>query len=127
MTELPGGLLAQRFGGCRVLGFGVLLAGLLNLAFPFICELHYGAAAVIRAIQGLALVCNVEVITCTDYACQFVNFIAAFISHCVIILYNYYLIGYFLHCQENLVNTSCKIFVFISANKSAFFVNDMLA
>jgi ACS family sodium-dependent inorganic phosphate cotransporter len=70
MTELPGGLLAQRFGGCRVLGFSVLLAGLLNLVFPFICEMHYGAAAVVRAIQGLALVCNVDAITCTNHSCQ---------------------------------------------------------
>lgn len=58
ITELPGGLVAQRFGGCRVLGFGVLLAGLLNLAFPLACKVHYGAAAVLRAIQGLALVCT---------------------------------------------------------------------
>ena len=68
ITELPGGLLAQRFGGCRVLGFGVLLAGLLNLVFPLICELHYGAAAVVRAIQGLALVCNLEATPCTECA-----------------------------------------------------------
>ncbi|PNF42661.1 hypothetical protein B7P43_G18218 [Cryptotermes secundus] len=55
ITELPGGLVAQRFGGCRVLGFGVLLAGLLNLAFPLACRAHYGTAAMLRAIQGLAL------------------------------------------------------------------------
>jgi sugar phosphate permease len=58
ITELPGGLWAQRFGGCRVLGFGVLLAGLLNLVFPLACRVHYGAAAVLRAIQGLSLVWN---------------------------------------------------------------------
>jgi hypothetical protein len=58
ITELPGGLLAQRFGGCRVVGFGVLLAGVLNLIFPLACRVHYGAAAVVRIIQGLALVCN---------------------------------------------------------------------
>jgi ACS family sodium-dependent inorganic phosphate cotransporter len=58
ITELPGGLVAQRFGGCRVLSFGVLLAGLLNLAFPLACRVHYGAAAILRAMQGLALVCN---------------------------------------------------------------------
>lgn len=58
ITELPGGLLAQKFGGCRVLGFGVLLAGLLNLAFPLACRVHYVAAAFLRAIQGLALVWN---------------------------------------------------------------------
>ncbi|XP_021919262.1 sialin-like [Zootermopsis nevadensis] len=53
ITELPGGLLAQRFGGCHVLGFGVLLAG--GFFFPLACRVHYGAAAVLRAIQGLAL------------------------------------------------------------------------
>ncbi|KAJ4433528.1 hypothetical protein ANN_15837, partial [Periplaneta americana] len=56
ITELPGGLLAQRFGGCRVLGFSVLLAGLVNLAFPLACKAHYGLAAILRAVQGLALV-----------------------------------------------------------------------
>ncbi|XP_069699864.1 sialin-like isoform X2 [Periplaneta americana] len=55
ITELPGGLLAQRFGGCRVLGFSVLLAGLVNLAFPLACKAHYGLAAILRAVQGLAL------------------------------------------------------------------------
>jgi hypothetical protein len=41
---------------------------LLNLVFPLICELHYGAAAVVRAIQGLALVCNLEARPCTECA-----------------------------------------------------------
>lgn len=55
LTELPGGLLAQRLGGRVTLATGVLLAGILNMALPVACRAHYLAAAGVRALQGLAL------------------------------------------------------------------------
>ncbi|GLH15005.1 Sialin [Gryllus bimaculatus] len=55
LTELPGGLLAQRVGGRATLAAGVLLAGALNMTLPAACRLHYLAAAAVRALQGLAL------------------------------------------------------------------------
>lgn len=56
MTELPGGLLAQKYGGRHVLGVGVMAAGWLSLAFPVACHINYWLAVVLRALQGLALV-----------------------------------------------------------------------
>lgn len=55
-TELPGGLLAQKFGGRKVLGLGVTIAGIINLLIPAACHIHYLLAAFLRALQGLALV-----------------------------------------------------------------------
>ncbi|XP_067010093.2 sialin isoform X3 [Anabrus simplex] len=55
LTELPGGLLAQRFGGRYTLCVSVLAAGLFNLLLPVACRYHYWAAAAVRALQGLAL------------------------------------------------------------------------
>ena len=56
ITELPGGILAEKYGARRVLGFAVLIAGAANLVFPLACNAHFILAAVLRAVQGLALV-----------------------------------------------------------------------
>lgn len=55
ITELPGGMLAERFGARRVMGFAVLIAGAANVIFPLACDIHFILAAALRAIQGLAL------------------------------------------------------------------------
>lgn len=55
-TELPGGLLAHKFGGRKVLGAGVTTAAILNLLLPLACRTHYLLASFLRALQGLALV-----------------------------------------------------------------------
>nr|CAD7444298.1 unnamed protein product [Timema bartmani] len=54
-TELPGAVLAQRFGGKLLLASSVMMAGLLNLLFPIVCSWHYWAATAVRVIQGLLL------------------------------------------------------------------------
>ncbi|KAJ9584141.1 hypothetical protein L9F63_021506 [Diploptera punctata] len=55
ITELPGGMLAEKFGARRVLGIAVMTAGAVNLVFPLACNVHFILAAALRAIQGLAL------------------------------------------------------------------------
>nr|CAD7569967.1 unnamed protein product [Timema californicum] len=55
VTELPGAVLAQRFGGKLLLASSVMMAGLLNLVFPIVCSWHYWAATAVRVIQGLLL------------------------------------------------------------------------
>lgn len=56
LSELPGGILAQRFGPRGVLTVATSLAGLLSLALPAACCAGAMPAAVVRALQGLALV-----------------------------------------------------------------------
>lgn len=55
-TELPGGILAQRFGGKKVMGLCVTMAGILNFLLPFACNHDYLLASFVRALQGLSLV-----------------------------------------------------------------------
>uniref|UniRef100_A0A6M2DVI5 Putative permease of the major facilitator superfamily protein n=1 Tax=Xenopsylla cheopis TaxID=163159 RepID=A0A6M2DVI5_XENCH len=55
ITELPGGLLAQRYGGKIVLFIGVFISGLASLILPLGCFHSPFTAAAIRIIQGLAL------------------------------------------------------------------------
>lgn len=38
MTHIPGGLLAQRFGGKYVLGLGIWISALLSMAIPVATE-----------------------------------------------------------------------------------------
>ncbi|XP_063227324.1 sialin-like isoform X2 [Bacillus rossius redtenbacheri] len=55
LTELPGGVLATRLGGSRLLLASVLAAVLLNLATPLAVRLHFWAALAVRLLQGLVL------------------------------------------------------------------------
>ncbi|XP_071439123.1 sialin-like [Hetaerina americana] len=55
LTELPGGIMAQRWGGRKVLGTGVTVAGVFNAFVPWASKYHLGLVAAVRAIQGLAL------------------------------------------------------------------------
>lgn len=56
ITELPGGLLAQRFGGKRVLGSCVTVSAILNFLIPAASKYHYLLASFFRALQGITLV-----------------------------------------------------------------------
>ncbi|KAK6631155.1 hypothetical protein RUM43_014251 [Polyplax serrata] len=54
-TELPGGILAQKFGGKRIMGICITAASLLNFLLPFACHNSFLLASIIRALQGLSL------------------------------------------------------------------------
>lgn len=56
ITELPGGLLAQKYGGQRVLGIGVFVATIATFLFPTAARSGPIMASIVRAVQGLALV-----------------------------------------------------------------------
>ena len=54
LTHLPGGLLAERFGGKYTLSLGILSTAIFTLATPYFVE-HGGAYALIalRVLMGL--------------------------------------------------------------------------
>lgn len=56
VSHLPGGLLAQKFGGKHVLGFGVFLSGLLNMLIPV--TVGFGGAHSLIAIRVLMGICQ---------------------------------------------------------------------
>ncbi|KAG8226708.1 hypothetical protein J437_LFUL005525 [Ladona fulva] len=55
LTELPGGVMAQKWGGRKVLGVSIMVAALLNAMVPMASKVHLALLAVIRAVQGLSL------------------------------------------------------------------------
>lgn len=56
ITELTGSSLARRFGFRNVLGMCMLIGGGTNFIFPVCYRFHPVSAAVVKAIQGVALV-----------------------------------------------------------------------
>lgn len=63
ITHLPGGLLAERFGGKYTLGFGILGTAVFTLLTPVVVE-EFGATGliVIRVIEGLGEVNRITII-----------------------------------------------------------------
>ncbi|XP_044726850.1 sialin-like isoform X2 [Chrysoperla carnea] len=55
ITELPGAILAQRFGGRKILGTSIFIAAITNFIFPTAAKTHPLLASVVRALQGLSL------------------------------------------------------------------------
>lgn len=57
LLQIPGGMLARRYGTKRVFGCANLIGCLLCAAMPLAAYLHYGTLIALRALQGL--VCGV--------------------------------------------------------------------
>ena len=53
VTQIPGGYLADRFGGKQVFGLGIVIPGIIAIAIPFLCKLGYEALVVARILQGV--------------------------------------------------------------------------
>ena len=51
-TQVPGGVLARRYGTKLVFGLGNLVPALLAFAIPAASKTHYGALLFIRLAQG---------------------------------------------------------------------------
>lgn len=58
LTQLPGGLLAQRFGGKWPLGLGLLVTAIFALLTPLAARTHIGLLIACRVVQGLGEVWN---------------------------------------------------------------------
>lgn len=52
LGQIPGGLLASRWGGKQMFGLGVLSTGVMTMLLPF-CASHLSALCALRAIMGL--------------------------------------------------------------------------
>ncbi|XP_058809109.1 sialin-like [Phymastichus coffea] len=51
-SSIPGGMLAEKFGGARVVAFATLIPALLNLAIPWVAVHHYMFVFALRCISG---------------------------------------------------------------------------
>ena len=56
VTQIPGGLLSDRFGGRRVFGIGVFIAAITTLLFPVCARTSVVLVYVLRVVLGLATV-----------------------------------------------------------------------
>ena len=56
MTQVPGGWLADRYGGKRVLGFTILTGSILTILMPVSARASVYAVYVIRVCLGLLTV-----------------------------------------------------------------------
>ncbi|KAJ8889674.1 hypothetical protein PR048_009175 [Dryococelus australis] len=56
VSQVPGGWLAGRYGGCRLFGLAIGLASLLTLLTPLVARVDVRLLFVIRALEGLGAV-----------------------------------------------------------------------
>jgi len=54
--RLPGGLLSQRYGGKRLLGFTLLVASLSTVLIPLTAGVHFTVVVLLRFIAGFTAV-----------------------------------------------------------------------
>ncbi|XP_064597334.1 sialin-like [Liolophura sinensis] len=52
-TQIPGGWIAENFGGKKLFGFGVLCTSALTLLTPVAARLHVGVLILIRILEGI--------------------------------------------------------------------------
>ena len=64
MTQLPGGILARKFGGATMLGLSVGTSGALTLLTPLAARAHVGVLIALRIAIGLAEVRNTTISLC---------------------------------------------------------------
>ncbi|XP_076296629.1 putative transporter slc-17.2 [Lasioglossum baleicum] len=55
--SIPAGLLAEKYGGSKVVAFATLIPAALNLLMPWASGLHYGFVFVLRFLMGFFGVC----------------------------------------------------------------------
>jgi ACS family sodium-dependent inorganic phosphate cotransporter-like MFS transporter 5 len=58
VTQLPGGIIAQKYGGKWPLGIGILITAIFALLTPIAARTHVGFLIGARVIQGLGEVCE---------------------------------------------------------------------
>ncbi|XP_034187553.2 sialin isoform X2 [Osmia lignaria lignaria] len=51
-ASVPGGLLAEKYGGSKVVAFATLIPAVLNLLMPWAAGIHYGFVFVLRFLMG---------------------------------------------------------------------------
>ena len=56
-TQIPGGWLAEKFGGKWLFGLGVLGTAILTLLTPVAARLSVGTLLAVRVVEGIGEVC----------------------------------------------------------------------
>ena len=56
VTQVPGGVLSEKFGAKIVLTVGMMVCGVTSLLIPVMARLHFGALIAVRAVQGMGQV-----------------------------------------------------------------------
>lgn len=51
-ASVPAGLLAEKYGGSKVVAFATLIPAVLNLLMPWASSIHYGFVFVLRFMMG---------------------------------------------------------------------------
>ncbi|KAK0175029.1 hypothetical protein PV327_008814 [Microctonus hyperodae] len=54
ISSIPAGMLAERFGGARVVAWATLVPALLNLLMPYAAGLHWGVLLPLRFLMGFS-------------------------------------------------------------------------
>ncbi|XP_033726728.1 sialin-like [Pecten maximus] len=54
LTQIPGGFLAEKIGGKRLFGYGILITAILSLLTPLSAKVGTWAVMVVRILMGLA-------------------------------------------------------------------------
>ncbi|CAB0041463.1 unnamed protein product [Trichogramma brassicae] len=62
LLQLPGGLLARRYGTKMIFGLGNVLVAVLGFALPYATHYSLGALVAVRALQGLISVSTSHII-----------------------------------------------------------------
>lgn len=63
VTQIAGGWLSRRYGGRRVIGYGMALCILSTLLMPVCARAHVALVFVLRIIAGLSTVSNSSLTT----------------------------------------------------------------
>ena len=58
LTQIPGGWLTMKYGGKRVIGYGVLLATCLTFITPLAAKFSVYALMAVRFVVGVGQVCK---------------------------------------------------------------------
>lgn len=53
-ASIPAGLLAEKFGGARVVAYATLIPALLNLFMPLAAGIHWGVVIPLRFLMGFS-------------------------------------------------------------------------
>lgn len=60
VAQIPGGILAQKYGGKHVFGIGILLTGILTLLTPIAARMGPGYMIAVRVLEGIGEVSDVK-------------------------------------------------------------------
>ena len=72
VTQLPGGVLARKFGGATMLGLSVGTSGALNLLTPLAARAHVGVLIALRVTLGMTEVRNMTTSLCYRFFAFFI-------------------------------------------------------